>query len=86
MPALSSFAPSVIRTIVPLVVGYFSAWPVAELTGLDDNAVTSLVTVLVTALYYVLVRSLERYVLPQAGWLLGYPSEPVYVTGDVTAS
>lgn len=79
LPDLRTFAPSVVRSLVPLVVSYFGAWPVAQLLRLDDDRVTSLVTVLLYGAYYVVVRLLETYVLPQAGWLLGYASAPVYV-------
>lgn len=74
-----SLAPSLVRTVVPLVVGYFLAWPVTKLLGLTEEQVTSLVTVAVTALYYLGVRLAEQYV-PQLGWLLGYAATPVYDT------
>jgi len=79
LPDLRSFAPSVIRTVVPLVVGYFAATPIVTVFGLSDESVTSLVTVVMTALYYLLVRLAEQYILPPAGWLIGYASAPVYV-------
>jgi hypothetical protein len=79
LPDLRSFAPSLVRTVTPLVVGYFTAFPIAKAVGLDEQHVTAAVTVVVTFVYYLLVRVLEQYVLPQAGWLLGYASAPVYV-------
>ena len=75
---LKSFLPSVLRTLVPLVVGYFTAFPVAQWLNLSDDQVTSLVTVVITAVYYLVVRVAERYA-PEAGWLLGWASPPVYV-------
>jgi hypothetical protein len=80
MPNLRTFLPSILRTFVPLLVGYFGAWPVATALGLSDNQVTSLVTVGLTGGYYLVVRLAERYVLPQAGWLLGWAAAPVYVS------
>lgn len=77
-PDLRSFLPSVLRTVVPLLVGYFAAWPVAGWFGLQDDQVTALVTVLVTAVYYLLVRVLETYVEPNLGFLLGWAGRPVY--------
>lgn len=79
VPDLKSFAPSVVRSLTPIVVAYFSGWPVTKLLGLDDDRVTSLVTAVLFAAYYLLVRLAEQYVLPQAGWLLGWASAPVYV-------
>lgn len=79
VPDLKSFAPSVVRTIVPLLVGYFTAWPVAGLLGLTDDQITSLITAVVTALYYVVARLLEQHASPIFGWLLGYASAPAYV-------
>jgi hypothetical protein len=79
VPELKSFAPSVVRTVVPLLVGYFSAWPIAGALGLQDDQITSVVTVVVTGLYYLLVRLAETYVMPQLGWLLLWASPPVYV-------
>lgn len=79
VPDLRSFAPSVVRTLTPLLISYFSAWPVANLLGLDDDRVTSLVTAGLFAVYYLGVRLVEQYVYPRAGWLLGFPSAPVYV-------
>jgi hypothetical protein len=79
IPNLRSFLPSVLRTFVPILVGYFAAWPVAQFLNLTDDQVTSLVTTVVAGLYWITVRVLETYVLPQAGWLLGWAAPPVYV-------
>lgn len=73
----TSVLPSTLRTLVPLAVGYFAAWPVAKALGLTDEQVTSLITAVITAAYYLAVRGLEQ-VAPQFGWLLGYASKPVY--------
>lgn len=73
-----SVLPSILRTLVPLAVGYFAAWPVAKALGLTDDQITSLITAVVTALYYVVVRGLEQ-LAPQFGWLLGWASPPKYV-------
>jgi putative effector of murein hydrolase len=77
MPA--SLLPSILRTFVPLAVGYFLAWPVAKWLGLSEDQITSLITAAITAIYYLAVRLLEQ-VAPQFGWLLGYASKPLYVT------
>jgi len=86
-PDLRSFLPSVLRTFVPLVVGYFATWPILTTIGLDDDHVTTLATAIVTAVYYLLVRLVEQYVEPNAGWLLGWAGRPVYpVPADAGAT
>lgn len=73
-----SLLPSVLRTLVPLTVGYFTAFPLLRVLGLSDDQVTSLATVLISAGYWAAVRLAEQYVTPQLGWLIGYASAPVY--------
>lgn len=79
LPDLRSFLPSVLRTFTPLVVAYLLGFPVVRLLGLDDQHVTALVTVVLSGGYWVVVRVLEVYVIPQFGWLLLWASPPVYV-------
>lgn len=79
LPDLRSFLPSVVRTVVPLAVGYITGWPIAGALGLEEAEITPLVTVIIVAVYYIVVRLIETYVLPKAGWLLGWGSAPVYV-------
>lgn len=72
---LKSLIPSIVRTVVPLVISVLVGWGFAEtaLTG----PVTAVLTIVVTALYYIVVRLLEQH-WSKIGWLLGYPSQPVY--------
>lgn len=71
-------APSIVRTVVPLLVGWLISLPVTAALGLDETTVTGLVTVALSALYYVAVRSLERR-WPGVGVLLGSARQPTYV-------
>lgn len=84
MPNLSA---SIIRTVVPLIVGALVT--LVAHAGLNINTVqaTELVTVVITAVYYIVVRLLEQHVSPSFGWLLGAAKTPVYVasTDDSTA-
>ncbi len=73
-----SVLPSILRTLVPLAVGYFLAWPAARWLGLTEEQVTSLITIVISAVYYLAVRALEQ-LAPQFGWLLGWASAPKYV-------
>lgn len=62
---------SMIRTVVPLLVGLVLGQAARVGLDLPEGAVTQLVTVVVTAVYYWVARKLERS-HPAAGrWLLG---------------
>lgn len=80
---LKSLIPGVVRTLVPLVVSVLVGWGFSETE--TSGPVIAVLTVLVTALYYVVVRLLERH-WDKIGWLLGYPQQPVYVPGEVIKS
>ena len=80
--------PSLLRTVVPIVVGVV----ITVLTGVgleaDSNWVTGGVTAAVTAAYYVAFRIVERitekaggpeWIRVAAGALLGYAKPPNYV-------
>lgn len=73
----SNFLASLLRTFVPIIVGYLLGLPVARVLGVSSDDATGLVTAILTAVYYAAVRALEQYV-PAAGWLLGYASTPAY--------
>lgn len=64
---------SLVRTVVPIVVGWIIAGAVKAGVSLDPAAVQALVT----AIYYAAVRCAERR-WPTVGWLLGSPSQPTY--------
>lgn len=81
----SPFKTSVIRTVVPFVVGWVVTFLVARGFAVDDGTktqITSAVTVLVGALYYVIIRLLEQ-VKPKVGVLLGAAKPPAYDTTTV---
>ena len=79
---MKSLFDSLVRTVVPLVVGAVVSWFVTAGIVLDpefEGALTIAVTAGLTGVYYVVVRLLETYVTPKFGWLLGLAKEPVYV-------
>ena len=83
---MSSHALSLIRTWVPIGVGWLLGLLAGWGIGLDADSSVALstgVTALVTALYYLLARWLERR-WPQLGWLLGAPSQPIYAKAEDT--
>ena len=70
---------SLIRTYVPLAVGAALAWLSTELgiVDLDVQGAQALGVAIVTGLYYLVARLLERR-WPEAGALLGHRSQPDY--------
>lgn len=77
-----TYLPSVLRTVVPLIYAMLVRWGVVEWLDPENLFVTNLITVVVTALFYVLLRYVEQY-WDKIGWLLGYGKQPVYVRGEV---
>ena len=72
---MSDFIVSLIRTWVPLAVGYLIAWGVLP-ADLSESATLALAAI-VTGAYYAIVRALERR-WPVVGWLLGTAKAPTY--------
>jgi hypothetical protein len=81
----ATILPSLIRTLVPLAVGWvLSLWLTGSVLGFFSidagtaaDYLTQLATVLITALYYTLVRLLEKYAGPYWGVLVGWVKQPV---------
>jgi hypothetical protein len=67
---------SIVRTLVPLLVGFAGPW-VTNWLGWTDAELTSVLTVVVSGLYYLVVRLLEQ-VWPGVGVLLGVAVQPTY--------
>ena len=75
---------SIVRTFSPWVVGILVGWVASLGIPLDpefEDSIVTLVTVLSGALYYVIIRLLER-ITPKFGWLLGSAKQPVYAVAD----
>lgn len=71
---------SLIRTVVPVIVGSLLTWLAGRGIALDGAAVTPAVTTLIIGVYYAAVRWAEvRW--PRAGWLLGVARPPSYRPG-----
>jgi hypothetical protein len=72
---------SLIRTIVPIIVGAALAWAVRQGVPVDESfrgPLTEILTAAFGAIYYTAARLLEHYVSPQAGLLLGAKAAPLY--------
>lgn len=79
---MSNLRDSIVRTVVPMIVGPVVLWlvslaPDLDTTGLTE-ALSTVVAAAISAVYYVAVRLAERR-FPNAGALLGRRSQPVYV-------
>lgn len=83
--------PSIVRTFVPLAVGFLLSLPIApavvRFLGASDSAarawLTQAITAVVAAAYYLLARIIEVYVKPRLGGLmLGLPGrQPIAYSG-----
>lgn len=70
---------SLVRTLVPVVVGSVLAWFAAKGIPVDPSLETTMTVALTgaaTFVYYAVVRFLEMKVSPKFGWLLGNNSSP----------
>lgn len=84
---LSTLAPSLIRTYVPVAVGAFIAWLVTLGVTLDqtvEQGLTVFLTGLLIAVYYTVVRLLEKR-WPALSFLLGSSTMPAQYTEDGAA-
>ena len=86
--AASAVWASIVRTIVPIIVGAVLSWLTA--VGISADAqfpaqLTNLLTVAFSGLYYVIVRLLETYATPKLGWLLGLARTPAAYTPESPA-
>lgn len=75
---------SIVRTLVPIIVGTVLGWLTAANVPLDPDfelALTAVLTGVFSAAYYLLVRLFERYVSPKLGILLGSAKQPAAYVG-----
>lgn len=83
---MSVLLASFIRTIVPALVGAVSGWLIQLGLEVDPEfrgALSTVLSVALTGLYYIVVRVIEQKV-PQIGVLLGYAKSPdAYSKGTV---
>lgn len=68
---------SLIRTWVPLAIGWGASRLLAAGIDIDETALTTALVPAITAAYYGLARLLEK-LHPFFGWLLGVPKQPTY--------
>lgn len=79
-----SVTPSIVRTIVPFLVGLVVTWLASRGLGLDaemQGTLTAVITVVVGSAYYSVVRLIEQ-TRPKIGILLGIAKTPTYDVPD----
>lgn len=86
----NSYFVSLVRTVVPIAVGYvvatLSGWGLTLPGGSEESAVAGL-TVVLSSLWYVVARALEAFGLKKGiawiktigGLMLGVPNTPDYI-------
>lgn len=77
--AFAALWASIVRTVVPIVVGAVLGFFASTSIPLDpefEGLLTTVLTLLLTTAYYVAVRLFETYVSPKIGWLLGWAKSP----------
>lgn len=77
MDTTQAILTSLLRTVVPVIVGAALSIPILG-DSVDPGALEVVVTGAVTGVYYAIVRVLETKVAPAFGWLLGAPRAPEY--------
>lgn len=84
---MSDYLISLIRTFVPLAVGYGLAWLAAKVGFVvDEDTATQLkqaAAAVAAGVYYALVRLLESR-WPVFGWLLGKAAPPAYAAAHAS--
>lgn len=75
---MSNLGPSLIRTLVPILVTLLGPLA-ARWLGIDSEQLAAALGVLLGAVYYLVVRLIERR-HPNAGLLLGQRGAPTYTS------
>ena len=71
---MSDFSNKAVRAITPILVGAVVSLALKAGVHVDMTMAAAVLTPLISAAYYAVVRVLEYYV-PNLGWLLGTPSK-----------
>jgi hypothetical protein len=74
---MQDYGKSIIRTIVPVVVGKLLSLLANTGIEIDDPSIIATIDAAVIAAYYSLIRYLES-LNPWFGWFIGLPAPPHY--------
>lgn len=75
---MNAYFTSLIRTTVPLLVGFVASWAARRGFDIKEAEVAAWLTPVVSGVYYAAVRKAEQK-WTGVGWLLGLANQPVYV-------
>lgn len=79
---LKSLLPSIVRTFVPLIVGYIVSIPLIGSLDVTSDQWSAAITVLVSAAWYLIARLGETFISPYLSILLLSRSQPVKYMKD----
>lgn len=77
-PLVAGIGTSIVRTLVPVVVGLVLTGLAEVNLDISEGLVTEVVATVIITFYYAIVRLLETNVSPAWGWLLGKANAPKY--------
>lgn len=80
---MSNLITAIIRTIVPVIVGYLTTWLISLGINLDQtiwDGFSNQLVLIVSGVYYAAVAWAETH-WPWVGWLLGLARRPAYGVG-----
>lgn len=75
--AVSALGASIVRTVVPAIMALLITAGLRVGIEIPDS-IEAVITTVVMAVYYAIIRLLETRVGPAWGWLLGYARAPEY--------
>lgn len=73
-----SLSPSLIRTLVPFLVGIVGSWLARHGLGINDDALSAVLVGVIGYLWYVVARFGEVYSSSKWGYILGLAKAPGY--------
>lgn len=79
-------APSIVRTVAPVVAGWLIALALHVGVHLDGATTLTAVTSALSVAYYALARVAEQHLGARWGWLLGWAQVPTYAGTTSTPS
>lgn len=74
----SGLTPSLVRTMVPFLVGLLGSWATRQGLDINDDWLAAALTFVFGYGYYVVVRFLEVFASSKWGYILGLATGPAY--------